>query len=220
MKISACIFDLDGVICDTARYHYLAWKELADSLQIPFTPQDNERLKGVSRMASLDIILEMGGLVSVDAAKKAHWMQQKNARYIAMVSSMTQDELLPGAQDFLKELRRCGIKTALGSASKNASLILARLGIAGLFDAVVDGTHVAKPKPAPDVFLQGARQLHISPTECLVFEDAAAGVQAALAGGMRCIGVGSPDVLVGACAWIPGFAGLCWDEVQRIAACE
>jgi len=203
----ACIFDLDGVVVDTAKYHYLAWKELAAGLGFSFSEKDNERLKGVSRMASLDILLEVGG-IRASEAEKQQMAEQKNKRYLEYITRMTPDEVLPGVRDFLKALRTAGIKVALGSASKNARVILKQTGITSLFDAVADGMNVGKAKPDPEVFLKAAELLGICPEECIVFEDAVAGVEAAHRAGMKCIGVGDAAVLKDADAVIGGFTEL------------
>ncbi|MGZ3873553.1 MAG: beta-phosphoglucomutase, partial [Mucilaginibacter sp.] len=192
--IKACIFDLDGVIVDTAVYHYKAWKRLAGELGIDFTEKDNERLKGVSRVRSLEIILEIGG-VTKTAEEQEVLATRKNNWYVEMINRMTPAEILPGAKEFLAACRAAGIKTALGSASKNSMTILDKIGLAGMFDAIVDGNHVSKAKPDPEVFLKGAEAVGIPPAECVVFEDAIAGVEAALNAGMKVVGIGSPDVL-------------------------
>ncbi|PXY01233.1 beta-phosphoglucomutase [Marinifilum breve] len=205
-KISACIFDLDGVVVDTAKYHYIAWKSLANELGFDFTEEDNERLKGVSRMRSLDILLEIGG-VELDDKTKLELADKKNKNYVEYILKMTPDEILPGVKDFFNELKEQGIKIALGSASKNAMTILNQLELTDYFDAVVDGTHVSNAKPDPEVFLKGAELLGVSPSECIVFEDAEAGVEAAINGNMKCVGIGSPDVLGKANIVVPGFVG-------------
>ena len=193
-SIKACIFDLDGVIVDTAVYHFKAWKRLADELGINFTEHDNERLKGVSRVRSLEIILELGGVTKTEAEQK-ELATRKNTWYVEMINRMTPAEILPGAKEFLEACRAAGIKTALGSASKNSGTILNKINMAHLFDAIVDGNHVSKAKPDPEVFLKGAEALGVIPAECVVFEDAIAGVEAAINGGMKVVGIGSPDVL-------------------------
>jgi len=205
-KISACIFDLDGVVVDTAKYHYIAWKSLANELGFDFTEEDNERLKGVSRMTSLDILLEIGG-VELDEKTKLELADKKNKNYVEFILKMTPDEILPGVKDFFNELKAEGVKIALGSASKNAMTILNQLELTDYFDAVVDGTHVSNAKPDPEVFLKGAELLGFSPSECVVFEDAEAGVEAAINGNMRCVGIGSPEVLGKANIVVPGFVG-------------
>jgi beta-phosphoglucomutase len=194
MQTLACIFDLDGVIVDTARYHFLAWKRLTDQLGIRFTEEDNERLKGVSRIASLDIILEIGKL-NANENQKHEYATRKNQWYVEYISKMTPDEILPGSLAFIKELRNSGIRIAIGSASKNTPMILERVGISDLFDAVADGNIVKKAKPDPEVFLKAAQLINIEPERCVVFEDAVAGVQAAINAGMMCIGIGSPKIL-------------------------
>jgi beta-phosphoglucomutase len=192
--IQAAIFDLDGVIVDTAKYHYLAWKRLANEVGIDLSIEENERLKGVSRMDSLDIILALGN-VTLDKAKKEELAEKKNGWFLEFVNQMTPAEMLPGAQELLIDLRSKGLKIALGSSSKNAPLVLRLLNIQNLFDVVVDGTMVKNSKPDPEVFLLGAELLSLSPAACVVFEDAEAGVEAALAAGMKCVGIGSPAQL-------------------------
>ncbi len=204
MHISACIFDLDGVIVDTAKYHYLAWKRLTDQLGIHFTVEDNERLKGVSRMASLEIILEIGNR-NMDESQKLEYATLKNKWYTDYISKMTPADILPGCRKFIKELRNADIRTAIGSASKNTPMILERVGILDLFDAVADGNIVSKAKPDPEVFIKAAELLQVKSTDCIVFEDAVAGVQAALNAGMMCIGIGSPRILTKAHFVIPGL---------------
>lgn len=203
--IKACIFDLDGVIVDTAKYHYLAWKKLAKELGYNLTPEDNEGLKGVSRMKSLDIILDWAGK-TVDEATKEKLADKKNGWYVELISKMTPDEILPGAKEFLKKIRNLGIKTAIGSASKNTPRILKQIGIENLFDAIIDGNKVSTPKPNPEVFVKGAKALGVAPQDCVVFEDAKVGIEAALNGKMHAIGVGSPDVLSAADRVISGLS--------------
>ena len=203
----AAIFDLDGVIVDTAKYHYLAWKRLAQELGFDFTETDNERLKGVSRVRSLEILLEIGR-ITLDDEVKSRLASRKNDWYVDYVCQMDATEILPGAADYLHAIRAKGVKTALGSASKNAPLILERLGITELFDAVVDGNKVSKAKPDPDVFLRAAQELGISPAHCVVFEDAEAGVEAARRAGMGVVGIGKPAVLKEADAVIGGLCEL------------
>lgn len=193
-NIKACIFDLDGVIVDTAVYHYKAWKRLAAGLGFDFSEHDNERLKGVSRMQSLEIVLECGGITKTEAEKE-ELAAQKNTWYTEMISQMTPAEILPGAREFVQSCRDAGIKTALGSASKNSMTILNKLNIVNLFDAIIDGNKVSKAKPDPEVFLKGAEELGIEPQFCVVFEDAIAGVEAAKAGGMKAVGIGDPEIL-------------------------
>ncbi len=203
-KFCAALFDLDGVIVDTAKYHYLAWKDLAHRLGFDFSEHDNERLKGVSRMRSLEILLEIGGL-TLDDATKARLAAQKNEKYVAFISKLDASEVLPGARGCLLALRAKGVKTALGSASKNSPLILKNLHIAELFDAIIDGNKASRAKPDPQVFLLGAQELGIAPADCVVFEDAAAGIEAAHAAGMFAVGIGQPEVLSAADMVVAGL---------------
>jgi beta-phosphoglucomutase len=202
--IKACIFDLDGVVVDTAKYHYLAWKRLANDLGFDFTVHDNERLKGVSRIDSLNILLEIGGLTFTNE-EKLTFADKKNSWYTEYIDKMTPDEVLPGALDFFDQLKSKGVKMALGSASKNAGYILQKINLTHWFDFVVDGTKTAKAKPDPEVFLLGAKGLNVAPNECVVFEDAEAGVEAAINAGMYCVGIGNSAVLGKANFVIPGL---------------
>lgn len=205
--MKGCIFDLDGVIVDTAKYHYLAWKEVAGELGFEFTLKDNERLKGVSRVASLDILLSIGGIERSEEEKLCI-ADKKNKIYLGYILKMKPEEVLPGVREFLTALHEAGIKVSLGSASKNAKTILKQVGIEDLFDAIADGTNVAQAKPDPEVFLKGAELLGLLPSDCLVFEDAVAGIEAAHRGGMKCVGVGDPQVLEAADYHIQGFGEL------------
>ncbi|MCJ7840047.1 beta-phosphoglucomutase [Lederbergia sp. NSJ-179] len=196
MKHSCAIFDLDGVLVDTAKYHYLAWKELADRLGFNFTLHDNERLKGVSRMSSLDILLEVGQMKDrFTQVEKENLAAEKNQRYVEWISKLDESELLEGALSLLEALKKKEVKIALGSASKNAQLILENVGIAHLFDVVVDGNAVSKAKPDPEVFTLGADKLQVPYERCVVFEDSQAGLEAAKAVGMFAIGVGQKHAL-------------------------
>lgn len=210
--IKALIFDLDGVITDTAKYHFLAWKELARGLGFDFTEKDNERLKGVSRMDSLEILLEIGGQ-SFDDETKEHFANQKNKRYVEYISKMTPQEILPGVKDILTEARNKKLKIALGSASKNALTILKQINLKSYFDIIIDGTKVHKAKPDPEVFLKGARGLNVLPDECIVFEDAEAGIEAALNGGFHAIGIGTDLNFKKADLIIPGFSNITINEI-------
>ena len=194
MKEKAFIFDLDGVIVDTAKYHFLAWKNLANELGFDFTEEQNELLKGVSRVKSLEIILNIGG-VTLTEEQTQTFLVKKNTEYLAFINKMTADEILPGVLKVLAFLKDNNIPFALGSASKNARFILEQVGIIDLFDAIVDGNDVSKAKPDPEVFLIGAEKLNVAPANCVVFEDAIAGVEAANNAGMVSIGIGSEDVL-------------------------
>lgn len=189
------IFDLDGVLTDTAKYHYLAWKELARGLGFHFPIEQNERQKGVSRMASLEILLEAGGITDKTEAEKLALAEEKNNLYLKMIETITSADILPGISEFLERLKREGVKIALGSASKSGGMILEKLGIEKLFDAIVDGNLVSRPKPDPEVFLKAAKLLGLPPKSCIVVEDAKAGVEAALAAGSHVIGIGSREQL-------------------------
>ncbi|MFL0252780.1 beta-phosphoglucomutase [Clostridium neuense] len=193
-KIKGCIFDLDGVIVDTAKYHYLAWKRLANELGFEFTEEQNERLKGVSRMKSLDILLEIGKLNFSDE-EKLQLAEKKNNWYIEYISNMNSNEILPGAKEFLQIVRNNGIKTSLGSVSKNSMTILNNLDLAKYFDAIIDGNKVTHAKPNPEVFVLGAREIGVPEQSCVVFEDAVSGIEAAINAGMYSIGIGSKKVL-------------------------
>jgi len=194
MKKKGFIFDLDGVIVDTAKYHFLAWKKLANSLGIDFTEKENEQLKGVSRVRSLEKILEWGKISLEEAAFVAQ-MAKKNEDYLTYINKMDESELLPMVEARLEFLKKKDQKIALGSASKNARHIIDKVNITPLFDAVVDGTDVTKAKPDPEVFLKAAELLNMTPENCIVFEDSVAGVEAANVGHMISIGIGSPKIL-------------------------
>jgi beta-phosphoglucomutase len=198
--VRAAIFDLDGVIVDTARYHYLAWKRLAKENGFDFTEADNERLKGVSRMASLEILLEIGGLVRT-AAEKEELAARKNLRYRELIDALTPADVLPGALALAERLRSAGARLALASASRNALTIVERLALGRLFECIVDGHQVTRAKPDPEIFLRAAAGLRLPAAACVVFEDAAAGVAAAHAAGMRCVAVGDAGVL-GQADWV------------------
>jgi len=192
--IQAVIFDLDGVIVDTAHYHFIAWKRLAKELGIHFTEQENEQLKGVSRMRSLEIILELGNL-RLSQEEMERLATKKNQWFVDYINAMKPEEIFPGVKELIRDIRSQGIKVALASSSKNADTVLNLLNIGSLFDAIVDGTMITHTKPDPEIFLLAAKKLSIPPPQCLVFEDAEAGVEAAIAAGMKCIGVGSPQQL-------------------------
>ncbi|MEZ5043734.1 MAG: beta-phosphoglucomutase [Saprospiraceae bacterium] len=204
--IKACIFDLDGVIVDTAKYHFIAWRKLANELGFDFTAEQNEKLKGISRMESLDLILSWGG-VEKTAEERLALATKKNDLYLTYILKMGADEVLDGAQPFLRELQQLGLQIAIGSASKNATTILQQLGLAPAFNIIIDGNKVSKSKPDPEVFLRAAADLGLSPAECIVFEDAEAGIEAALAGGFYAVGIGDPAVLKDAHLVVPDFKG-------------
>ncbi|WP_366187508.1 beta-phosphoglucomutase [Flavobacterium ovatum] len=194
MAKKAFIFDLDGVIVDTAKYHYLAWKKIADHLQIDFTHEHNELLKGVSRVRSLDIILELGN-VQASQEDKDKWLIQKNEEYLTYLVDMDESEILPGVFPVLKYLKEKQQPIALGSASKNARPILEKTGIMSYFDAIVDGNDVSNAKPDPEVFLIASQKLGCTPEQSIVFEDSIAGVQAANIAKMLSIGIGDETTL-------------------------
>jgi beta-phosphoglucomutase len=195
--VKGAIFDLDGVLVDTAKYHYLAWKELALELGFDFTEKDNEQLKGVSRMRSLEILLQIGK-ISLTEAQKLELADRKNRRYVQMLQMLTKADLLEGAEACILQLRQKGVKITLGSASKNAPFLLEKLEIRDLFDAVVDGNMVSRAKPDPEVFLTAVQLLALKPEECCVFEDAQAGIDAAKAAGCLAIAVDKAGILMGA----------------------
>jgi beta-phosphoglucomutase len=192
--IKACIFDLDGVIVDTAHYHFLAWKRLAKELGIELSEEQNEKLKGVSRMQSLEIILTLGG-ISLSTHEKELLANKKNSWFVDYVERMAPEEIFPGVKQLIQDLRAAGIKTGLASSSKNAKTVIQLLHIQHAFDVVVDGNMIVHSKPHPEIFLLTASKLGVDPKDCLVFEDAAAGVEAAIAAGMKCVGIGSPTEL-------------------------
>ena len=194
MNKSGFIFDLDGVIVDTAGYHYLAWKKLADHLGIAFDEESNEQFKGVSRKRCLEILLELGGL-KVDQKRFDAMLAEKNEDYLSYINHMDSSEILPDVPRVLEYLREQGIPMALGSASKNARPILEKVALLPYFETVVDGNQVTKAKPDPEVFLIAARALGVAPENCVVFEDAVAGIEAAKKAGMISVGIGDPEVL-------------------------
>ena len=187
--MKAVIFDLDGVICFTDKYHYQAWKALADRLGIYFDEIINNRLRGVSRMASLDIVLERAER-SYSQEEKDAFAAEKNATYVELLQQMSPRDLSDEVRETLNALRAGGYKLAIGSSSKNTKLILSRIGLGDFFDAISDGTNITHSKPDPEVFLMAAEMLSLDPSECLVVEDAKAGIQAAHAGGFRSAGIG------------------------------
>lgn len=189
MKYKGIIFDLDGVICHTDKYHYQAWKKLADKLGIYFDQEINNRLRGVSRMESFDIILEKyHGQMSPE--DKVRYAAEKNDLYRELLKNMTTDDLDPQVKETLDTLRSRGLLLAIGSSSKNAGFILERLGLDGYFDAVSDGNNISRSKPDPEVFLKAAEYLDLQPQDCLVVEDAQSGLEAAIAGNMDCAAIG------------------------------
>lgn len=209
------IFDLDGVIVDTAKYHYLAWKELADHLGFEFTQEDNERLKGVSRERSLEILLQIGQ-VELPEIDKKKLLIDKNEQYLKYISKMDQSEILPGIEVALHFLKSHQIPFSLGSASKNARLILESLNLLSLFDAIIDGNDVTTAKPDPEVFNLAAEKINLNPLDCIVVEDAKAGVEAAKAAGMVCVGIGNKKVLGQADYVLSGTNELTVDFLKKL----
>lgn len=215
MIMKACIFDLDGVIVDTAKYHFLAWKKLADQLGVNFTYADNERLKGVSRMESLETILKSGN-ITLGEQEKEELSAKKNNWFVEYLDNMSANETLPGVVSFLDDLDNNHIRKAIGSASKNAVLALRKIGLEDRFDLIIDGTMVSRAKPDPEVFLKAATGLGLAPGQCLVFEDAHAGIQAAHNGKMKCVGVGNPDILGEADVVIDSFSNINWKTILKL----
>ncbi|WP_452232385.1 beta-phosphoglucomutase [Lacinutrix sp. MEBiC02595] len=194
MSKKGFIFDLDGVIVDTAKYHFLAWKKLANQLGFEFTKEQNELFKGVSRKRCLEILLDIG---KKEATQEQFdiWMIEKNVDYLQYIENMDASEILPDVPRVLAFLKENNIPIALGSASKNARPILEKVDLLHYFDAIVDGNNVTKAKPDPEVFLLAAEQLGVNPEDCIVFEDAVAGVEAANAANMISIGIGEQNIL-------------------------
>jgi beta-phosphoglucomutase len=203
-KFDAVIFDLDGVITDTARYHYLAWKRLAETQGVHFDEAFNEHLKGIDRMGSLELILASAQR-SYTQEEKLALADEKNKHYVELIAAMSPADLLPGAVEALDACRAAGLKIGLASVSKNAFAVLAMLGIARKFDYVVDAAKIAKGKPDPEIFLKAASALGVLPARCLGVEDAVAGVASIKAAGMAALGVGDPAVLTQADRVIPGL---------------
>jgi beta-phosphoglucomutase len=193
-RFRAVLFDLDGVLTDTAHYHYIAWKQLAEELDIRIDEAFNERLKGVDRMSSLRLILAHGGITR-SVAEQEQLAKRKNDHYVTLIASMTAKDLLPGAIDRLQELRSLDVRIGLASASRNAPMVLRCLGIESMIDTIADPAAVKAGKPAPDIFLLAAAQLHVSPRQCLGVEDALAGIEAIHAAGMLALGIGDPKTL-------------------------
>jgi beta-phosphoglucomutase len=213
MAIRGFIFDLDGVLTDTAEYHYRGWKRLADEEGIPFTREDNEHLRGIPRRESLMLILK-GRTYPED--KIQEMMERKNNYYLEFIHEIKPSDLLPGARELLDEIHSAGLKSALGSASKNAPDVIQRLGIADLLDAVSHGGSVTRQKPAPDLFLYAAGQLGFQPQECVVVEDAAAGIEAGRAGGFHTLGLGPPERVGNAEHIMDSLKGAQLHEILRL----
>ncbi len=212
--MKAVLFDLDGVVVYTDAYHYRAWKRLADEEGWRFDETQNDRLRGVSRLASLQIILDLNG-VELTPERKEELATRKNEYYKALLETIDETALVPGALDFIRALRRESILIGLGSSSRNAQMVLDKLGIADLFDATVTGHDIKRSKPDPEIFLLGARTLGVEPAECVVFEDAPSGVEAALAGGMIAVGFGPTEGLDAADILVASYDGLDYAEFLR-----
>lgn len=204
--MKACIFDMDGVLVDSAKYHFQSWKNVATELGIEFEEEDHEKLKGLSRIDSLERILTSSGIYLDNVSKKI-LLTKKNDWYLTYIKEMHPNDVFPGVKLFIESLRSEGFRIGLGSSSKNSRLILERTGLMALFDVVVDSNQVTFTKPNPEVFLLGAQWLGVSPRDTVVFEDSEVGVEAALAGGFRVIGVGNRSKLFRAEMVIDGFVG-------------
>ncbi|MHA8086514.1 beta-phosphoglucomutase [Aquirufa sp. Wall-65K1] len=215
MKYKACLFDLDGVLVDTAVYHFQAWKILGKQFDFELSHQQNEELKGISRVESLEKILHWANFQATEKQKEA-WLLEKNETYLKLISHMNPSEILPGVLPFLAQLKDQGYLIALGSASKNAKIILEKTGLITWFQAIIDGNSVSKSKPDPEVFQKGAEALGILAAECIVFEDAQAGIDAAKAGGMKVVGIGSSEVLHGADRIITSFTDIQANELLSL----
>ncbi len=215
--IQAFIFDLDGVLTDTAEYHFLAWKQLATQLGIEFSRADNELLKGVDRMGSLELILQLGQ-VQLSQDEKLMLAEQKNAEYLKLVETMSPADLFPGVLPLFSSLKAAGVKTALASASKNAALVLQKLCIPDLFDYVADSNLIKNGKPDPEIFLTCAQVLGVAPERCIGVEDAPAGVTAIKAAGMYALGIGEPHALTQADLVIPAVAALDQQLLTKLLA--
>lgn len=213
--IKACIFDLDGVLVDTAHYHFLAWKRLAKEFDYELTEEINEQLKGVSRMKSLEIVMKHAN-VSLEQQQAQALADRKNGWFTDYVHKMKSEELYPGVKELFSTLRKDHIRIALASSSKNAKTIIEILDIQHEFEAVVDGNMITHSKPDPEIFLLAAKKLSLNPADCVVFEDAEAGVEAALAAGMKCVGVGSPAQLKKANLVVKSIENFNYADLQKL----
>ena len=209
----AIVFDLDGVLTDSAELHFRAWKALADELELPFDREINERLRGIDRMASLEIILE-GASTSYSAGEKESLAARKNATYRALIAEVTPSDLLPGVPRLLDELRAAGLPLALASASRNAPSLLERLGLSGHFEAVIDPASLERGKPDPEIFERAAAALGLATDECVGVEDAEAGIAAILGAGMAAVGIGPADRLGAAHLVVPRTDGLRLEDLE------
>jgi beta-phosphoglucomutase len=215
MKQAAALFDLDGVIVETAHYHYIAWKKIAKKLGFDLSLQQNEALKGISRIASLQQLVAWS-TASISSSEFEALLAEKNNDYLHLIEQLGPKDALPGVLQTMQTLKAHDIKIALGSASKNARLILERLELTPFFDAIIDGNDVQKSKPNPEVFLKGAAAVGVPPASCVVFEDAQAGIAAAKAAGMQSVGIGTPEVLTEAQFCVPNLAALSTADVLKL----
>lgn len=214
-NIKGVIFDLDGVIVDTAQFHYAAWKALAAEWDYSLTIEDNEKLKGVSRKDSVAKIAVWAG-VSATESELNTVAQRKNEKYLALCAALTPNAILPGISELINELHANALKVALGSASKNARFVIDKLGLTAVFDVIVDGNDVLKSKPDPEVFEKAAQQMHLHAKHCVVVEDAPAGIEAALSAGMRAVGLGNPDELHNAHLVLPNAKNLNLAQLNKL----
>lgn len=215
MELKAIIFDLDGVIVDTAKFHYKAWRALANDLGFDLTKEQNEQLKGVSRMESLDIILSIGG-IDLSLEKKTDLAAQKNANYQDMIKSLEPSDMLPGVDALIRQIKEAKLAMGLGSASKNARTILEYIGIRDQFDVIVDGTNITRAKPDPQVFELGADEMDVPHNHVMVVEDSISGIQAANKAGMFSLGIGEEHTLHMADWVLPGFDGVDLAQLKNI----
>ncbi|MEH7107929.1 beta-phosphoglucomutase [Bacillus sp. JJ1764] len=214
-QLKAVIFDLDGVITDTAEYHYRAWEALSKELGIPFTKGFNEELKGISRMESLEKILVLGGKQNdFTTDEKTLLADRKNDYYRRLIETITPQDILPGIKEFIFDLKQNGIKMGLASVSKNAFTVISRLELAGEFDVIVDAALIQKGKPDPEIFLRAAEQLSVEPVDCIGIEDAAAGITAIKAAGMFAVGIGNAERLVLADLLYHSTGEIQFDEIR------
>lgn len=214
-NIKGVIFDLDGVIVDTAQFHYSAWKALAAEWDYSLTIEDNEQLKGVSRKDSVAKIATWAGVSATESELNAV-AQRKNEKYLALCAALTPNAILPGISELINELHANEVKVALGSASKNARFVIDKLGLTAVFDVIVDGNDVSKSKPNPEVFEKAAQQMHLHAKHCVVIEDAPAGIEAALSAGMRAVGLGNPEELHNAHLILPNAENLNLTQLNKI----
>lgn len=214
-KIEAYIFDMDGVLVSTEKYHFASWKRLAETLGFSIDEEFNEQLKGVSRAVCIDLIVAHGNLQK-SQEEKDMLAAQKNEWFLEYISEISQKDVLQGVLSFLQSAKQKNIKMAVGSASKNAPLLLQKMGITHFFDAIVDGNSITNAKPNPEVFLKAAQNMNVSPQKCLVFEDAQSGVTAAKRAGMFCVGIGNSEILSEADVCFPGFATISIEKLEDI----